>query len=148
MFEEARQHWQRAAAEFLKTVENIPYELRQQPGACGTWSVQQVVAHLAGWQREALRRYGDCLAGDTTSRTYDLDAFNASSVAALKLLNWYETLDTFRFTVEDLNQQAQQLTAEQISQTPVYEEWLTGIGNDLVQHTTAIQAWLATQEKK
>ena len=146
MYQDALRQWQHAAAEFLKTVENIPYERRQVVGVCGAWSIQQIVAHLAGWQREALRRYQECLAGDTTSRTYDLDAFNASSVAALKLLNWYETLDTFRFTFEDLNKKAQQLTETQLSQTPVYEEWLTGIGNDLVEHTTQIVKWLAAQE--
>lgn len=146
MFKEALDRWLTAADNFLKTVETLPYDLRKTSGVCGEWSCQQIVAHLAGWQREALKRYGDFKAGDTISITYDIDRFNAGSVEALKLLNWYEVLDTFRFTRDDLARAAQELSPDQILKNPMYEEWLVGIETDLIAHTQEIQQWLIAQK--
>lgn len=147
-FQQALANWQAAATAFIKVIEAVPEELRKKSGVCGVWNCQQVIAHLAGWQREALKRYQDFLEGDTVSITYDLDAYNASSVAALKLLNWYETLDTFKFTFDDLNRLATTLTSQQVEQNPLYTEWLIGVGDDLVTHTAEIEQWLAAQRIK
>ena len=142
MFKVRLQAWRQAAADFTKLAESVPYELRQKEGVCGEWSCQQIVAHLAGWQREALKRYEDFHRGDRSSQTYNVDAFNASSVAALKLLSWSEVLDTFRFTSEDLARRAEALSDEETEANPGYEEWLVGLRDDLLRHTSEIQQWL------
>jgi uncharacterized protein (TIGR03083 family) len=145
VFQEVFKTWQQAADHFLNLLAAIPFEKCTQSGVCGGWSCQQIVAHLAGWQREALKRYRDFLAGDTRSQNYDIDAFNASSVSAMKLLGWSEVVDTFRFTRDDLAQAALALTPEQISHNPLYAEWLIGLGRDLIEHTQQIKNWLEAQ---
>lgn len=146
MFSDALHRWSQAADHFLQVVEGVPYVLRAKSGACGDWSVQQVVAHLAGWQREALRRYEIFQTGDYESIKYDIDDFNAKSVAALKLLSWHEVLDTFRFTREDLQTVAESLAPQAVENNPLYEQWLVGIGEDLEEHTAQLEQWLQAQK--
>ena len=142
MFEETLKSWQQAASDFIKVAESVPYDLRQISGVCGEWSCQQIVAHLAGWQREALKRYGDFQRGQAPTIQYDADTFNTSSIEALKLFSWYEVLDTFRFTTEDLAKTAKALTPDQIAANTGYEEWLAGLSKDLNEHMTEIREWL------
>lgn len=146
MFADKLREWQQAADHFLSVVEGIPPAYRSQAGACGHWNVQQVVAHLAGWQREALKHYQHLLAGDLSGRRYDLDAFNAGSVNALKLLGWHDVLDTFRFTRDDLLAAAQGLTEAQLAETPFYGRWLDALSKDLSTHSQEIEAWLLAQQ--
>ncbi len=74
--------WRRAASAFLALVEGIPAELRERAGACGDWSVRDVVAHCAGWEWEGARRLR-LIAADPTrpDAVYDVDRFNGASVA-------------------------------------------------------------------
>src|SRR5215218_9326891 len=48
--------WAHSVLEFVALLDVIPAELRERPGACGTWSVRELVAHCAGWEWEAARR--------------------------------------------------------------------------------------------
>ncbi len=68
--------------------------LRQQ----GFGSLQDLLAHLAGWWEEADGIIRDRIAGHTRPpRNYDIDGFNASSMARFKetpeanVLAWYES---------------------------------------------------------
>jgi Mycothiol maleylpyruvate isomerase N-terminal domain len=123
---------------FEDTLKTVPEDRRKIAGTCGVWTVQQVIAHLAGWQREALKRYRDFEKGDPSTMTYDIDAFNAASIAALSLLNWRETLDTYRYTCEDLK-----AAAEHISQIdPRHEEWMRELARENRDHAEEIKLWL------
>ena len=72
----------------------IPAELRERPGACGDWSVREVVAHCAGWEWEGARRLR-LIAADPTlpDAVYDIDRFNAASVAVRARQDWTRMLD-------------------------------------------------------
>jgi hypothetical protein len=145
MLEQTLQAWRLATARLLAAVEQIPEDRHKTPGVCGYWNAQQVIAHLAGWQREALKRYRDFQQGDRTNAIYDMDAFNASSVEALKLLNWQETLDTYRYTCEDLDEMASRLSEDDLSD-PRYEEWLTALTRENNEHAAQIETWLAGKD--
>jgi hypothetical protein len=138
------QEWRSATKYFRAVVERIPEDRRKTPGVCGVWNAQQVIAHLAGWQREALKRYRDFQRGDSTNTTYDVDAFNTASIEALKLLNWRETLETYRYTCEDLDEMASRLTTQDLTD-PRYEEWLIALARENHEHAIQIETWLATE---
>jgi hypothetical protein len=134
----------RAAYDGLFTlVSNYPAALVEKPGACGWWSPRQVLAHLAGWVKEANRRFDAFEAGDSASIAYRdrLDDFNAQSVAARATFTWGETLDELRAGVERLASRATRLTTWQIHD-PRYTEWLVSLQEDCVEHTEQLRAFL------
>lgn len=134
--------WQRTTDQFIQLMEVVPEGQRKISGVCGIWNIQQIVAHLAGWQREALTRFTAFQARDTSDKQYDIDQFNADSVAALRLLNWQETLETYRYTCDDLRQAAQALSDEVIRAEPRYEIWLAALARDTHDHADQIRLWL------
>ena len=146
MFSDVFENWQQAYHEFRDAVSQVPAEFQKTPGICAERSVREVIGLLAGWQREALRRYQDFQNGDTSNKIYDADRFNADSISALSLLNWREVVETFQFTCEDLENTIQQLPLEQVESDPRYTEWLVGITADLETHTTQIKSWLLARK--
>lgn len=148
MFEETLQHFQDAFRQCWELAQQVPDDKRKTGGVCGEWSTQQIIAHFAGWNREALKRYGDYQRGDTTNDRYDFDAFNAGSVAALSLLNWRETLETWQQTFDDLCAAAKSLTPEQIQSDKRYRLWLESLTEDMHEHRAQIETWLAQVEKE
>ena len=145
MFDQVLHDWRKAADKFQNIVDGVPHDLRTKPGVCGEWNCQQVIAHLAGWQREAFRRFEIFRTGDYTSITYDEDAFNADSVEALKLLGWSDVVDTFRFTCDDLEKISKLLSSDEIEANSMYAEWLTSLTRELQNHGKEIEEWLVMQ---
>ena len=67
-------------SDFTNVIDSVPDELIDVPGAVGSWSVKDVIGHVATWDREALdalRQFVD----DRDSRALvswpDVDEFNA-----------------------------------------------------------------------
>jgi hypothetical protein len=127
--------------DFLRSVEMLPAALREQPGACGTWSPRQVVAHLAGWYAEAARRYTEMLARPQESKTYDVDAYNAQSVAARASLSWCETLQDLRRQHDALAESVARLPELALATTSGFAEWLDGTGEDCALHAAQLRKW-------
>jgi hypothetical protein len=142
--DESLARWQAASQAFRELVLSVPAPQATLAGVSGIWSVKQIVAHIAGWQREAYRRFQDYQRGLPVTEAYDDNAFNASSVNALRLLNWRETLETYEQTQTDLANLALSLHEEEADRAP-YSEWLWDLANDLDEHGQEIRAWLAAQ---
>ncbi len=134
--------WQAAYETFLAAVHALPADKRETPGICGVWNARQVVAHLAGWHYEAVRRYAEIAVGDPLNRQYDEDSFNALQVEARAHLTWEQTLDDLREVTDILRAQARELTEQQAVAEPRYAEWLRGLTGDLRHHTEQVRAWL------
>jgi hypothetical protein len=74
-------------AQFLKVASQLESSVRDRSGVCGKWSLQDVVAHLAGWDN-ALREFVLDPEGFDPSPLYDVDLFNAASVADRRGQSW------------------------------------------------------------
>lgn len=135
-------NWQASNEAFLALIGTLPRTLREKEGACGVWTPKQVIAHLAGWQREALKRYEMFAKGETTSIRYDVDKFNADSVAALKLLSWYETIETFEHTCDDLQ------AFVETNPNRKQRGWLKALDRDLREHTEELRQWMTDQTEE
>lgn len=138
------QDWQDQNQAMLQILNGLPAEKTNISGVCGEWGIKQIVAHLAGWYREAFKRFEAFAEGDTTDKRYDIDKFNDDSVAALRLLNWRETLDTFQTTYDDLTQAAQALPPD-VNRLDDHLWWLRELARDVGDHRVEIETWLAEE---
>jgi DNA polymerase-3 subunit epsilon len=133
--------WVRAASVFLNVLEAFPADLRERPGACGVWSARQVAAHCAGWEWEAARRLR-LIAADPgiADAVYDVDGFNAASVAVRARQGWSATLD-------DLTKGSAALgtAAATIPRNARAREWLRRRAADFDTHATGLRCWLASE---
>jgi hypothetical protein len=130
--------WAHSVLEFVALLEAIPAELRERPGACGSWSVREVVAHCAGWEWEAARRLR-LIAADPTlpDAVYKVDGFNAASVAARARQDWSRTLDELAKASNTLARAARAMPDDTRTQ-----EWLAGRAADFEEHTDGLRRWI------
>lgn len=71
--------------ELAATWSRLPDAALTQPGACGpTWSVKDVMNHIAAWQEAALRLIPDLLKGRRATLGHGTDTFNTLSWTADK----------------------------------------------------------------
>ena len=130
--------WGRAVLEFVALLDAIPAELRERPGACGTWSVREVVAHCAGWEWEAARRLRLIAANPALpDAVYTVDGFNAASVAARARQDWSTTLDELAKASNTLARAARALPDDARTQ-----EWLVGRATDFEAHADSLRRWI------
>jgi hypothetical protein len=135
---DAYTRWARAVLEFVALLDAIPAELRECPGACGAWSVRELVAHCAGWEWEAARRLR-LIAADPTlpDAVYKVDGFNAASVAARARQDWSRTLDELAKASNTLARAARSLPDDARTQ-----EWLSGRAADFEEHADGLRHWI------
>ena len=140
------QDWLAAYEAFFALLAIFPAEERETPGLCGTWTARQVVAHLAGWHYEAIRRFAEIAAGDPHDRTYDVDNYNAIQVEARQHLSWDLTVEDLRDAVDILHLQARDLPASIASHDTRYAEWIQYLLADATHHQAQLEAWMARAE--
>jgi DNA polymerase-3 subunit epsilon len=136
---DAYARWMRAARAFSTLLDDLPAELRERPGACGEWSVREVVAHCAAWEWEGARRLR-LIAADPTlpDAVYNIDGFNAASVAVRAQQDWTKTLDEL-IKASNTFARAASLRLEDTRT----QEWLLGRAGDFEEHAKGLQHWLA-----
>ena len=136
---DAYARWMRAARTFMAQLDALPAELRDRPGACGEWSVREVVAHCAAWEWEGARRLR-LIAADPTlpDAVYNIDGFNAASVAVRARQDWTRMLDELIKASNTLARAASLMLEDARTQ-----EWLLGRAADFEEHAAGLQHWLA-----
>jgi DNA polymerase III epsilon subunit-like protein len=136
---DAYTRWARSVIDFVALLDTIPAEMRECPGACGTWSVREIVAHCAGWEWEAARRLR-LIAADPTlpDAVYKVDGFNGASVAARARQDWSRTLDELAKASNTLARAARAIPDDARTQ-----EWLFGRAADFEEHADGLRRWIA-----
>jgi DNA polymerase-3 subunit epsilon len=130
--------WAHASREFRTLLEQIPVELREKPGAAGTWSPRQIVAHACGWEQEGARRLRLVAENpDLPDKTYDVDPFNAANVEIRQRQSWNATLDEFAKATHSLG-----LAAARLPHDARAREWLLNRTLDLEGHCDEMRQWL------
>jgi uncharacterized protein (TIGR03083 family) len=64
-----------------ETLDGIPEERQAEPGACGEWSVKDVLGHLALWDENAVEQIPRVLAGHGRAES-DVQQINDADYAA------------------------------------------------------------------
>jgi hypothetical protein len=137
---EHRARLQRAHEAFLAVARALGPAVGTRRGRYGAWSARDVVAHRAGWDAEAVARLTLVRAEPgTPNRAYDVDAFNAASVAACEGQGWDATLAELRDTYATLDTPLLSLTPEEAARDGRYAEWALGCASDYEEHTAELR---------
>jgi uncharacterized damage-inducible protein DinB len=73
---------EKAWGELTATWRSLPDEALLQPGACGEWSIKDVMNHIAAWQEATLQALPELLQGHKLPRgKYNIAKFNARQSA-------------------------------------------------------------------
>ncbi len=124
LFLQCLDEWQSFPGKFrsLSPDDQAAY-LRQQ----GYGSLQDVLVHLAAWWEEADGIIRDRIAGHTRpARSYDIDGFNAASIARFKETPEANVLDWYESQRQRLQATVAGLTDEWI-QVPTVGDWLDAV---------------------
>ena len=141
-FQQALERFHTAYGEFLAVCHLIPEELREESGVCGVWSPREVVAHLAGWQHEGARRFRELLRDPQSRKQYNVDAFNAQSVAERAGWSWEHTLADLSASYLKMQNAIADLMIANPSDWSEFAVWLEALGSDLVEHGRQLMAWV------
>ena len=132
----------RAYNHFNHKLMQLQQSQREQAGVCGHWSPKEVVAHLAGWDREAARRFHQFMKGPTEDIKYDLDTFNSESVAERQYMNWEQTLKELDEAHHTLRHAIELVEPKHIKMESRFFGWLEGRIRDYKEHIIQIEAWV------
>ena len=105
-------------ATVLQSIGRVPDEKWERPGACGVWSIKNIVAHLASYEL-ALGELLVCFI-ERTPRTFapPVDAdFNDREVARRQALTPAATLAEYTMAYERVISRLPQLTPETLRET-------------------------------
>lgn len=117
------------AAELLKkgnlmvvqVVDGFPEVGWDIPGACGDWSVKDIIAHLNSYEHVALDVLKTFLGDEPTPLMqkflYQLDEFNSAEVETRKYLTAQQVMDEYQDTQVQTTSLLMQIPADQIRQT-------------------------------
>jgi len=74
-----------------------------QPGACGEWTVKDVLAHISAWERRMIYWIGSHLHGETPDipPPSDVERMNAETYTHVKDKPLAEVLEEFRQSYRD-----------------------------------------------
>lgn len=140
----ALEKFQQAYDDFFTVVDAYPLELYDATGACGDWSARDIIAHMAGWVVEALRRFRRYGRG-TSDFIYNTDAFNEVSL-------WLRRDDDYETVLEELHTRVDELLAfldqlpEQRHSDDRYAEWLQTLSNDAQRHAADLRQFQQAQQ--
>ncbi|MDH3675537.1 MAG: ClbS/DfsB family four-helix bundle protein [Anaerolineae bacterium] len=127
-----------AYTNFVQVANQLDPNKRYQVGVCGDWSPKDVVSHLVGWD-QSLREL--IVVPDGFDPPYEVDKFNAQSVAARKHLDWEEVMEEMETNFQDLRL----VLASVEPEMKIYQHiinWLPGRREDYEVHTNQLKAWL------
>ena len=101
--------------------------------------MREIVAHCAGWEWEGARRLR-LIAADPTlaDAVYNIDGFNAASVAVRASQDWTRTVDELTKASNTLAKAASLRLEDTRTQ-----EWLIGRACDFEEHAEGLRRWVA-----
>ena len=105
-----------------------------------------MVAHSTGWELEAVARLRAIRADPALPGvTYDVDAFNAASVAARRRMDWDAALDELRRAHTELEALLATVSQEEATGDERFAEsarhWVAGRAEDFEHHAAQLRAW-------
>jgi hypothetical protein len=142
-YEAAHRRFRQAYEDLFDLMANYPEDFRTKPGACGSWSPKQVLAHFCGWITEAHRRYSAFAAGDEDDITYeDHDAMNSQAVVKREFKDWNTVMSELRGLVQDLSSRAEAVPPSITADDHRYSQWLNSLGDDCEYHTAQLRDFM------
>lgn len=130
------------SANFLEAATKLDTNLREQVKVCGRWSPKDIVSHIVGWEREVARRFRMFLAGQTEDVEYDIDSFNAQSVASRRQLSWEQVIDELKAAQKELKGVNEAIRYENLTTESRFQEWVETLCRHYEHHMAQIQKFV------
>jgi hypothetical protein len=133
---------------------------KSKPGVEAAWSIKDIMAHIAAWERLAYDRIHAAISGDPLTFPIikgdaDVDKFNAEVYESNKDLPLAKVASEFRISHLDFLSQIENLDEELLSK-PLPFDWAGKLTTQVVisanthwhylEHSAAIEKWLEKQE--
>lgn len=104
----------------IRALDGLPEEEWDMPGACGDWSVKDIVAHLASYEHVIVDILNTFLGGELTSTVKhwmsSRATFNAEEVEARKFATAQQVMDDYQNTQVEAASLIMQIPPEKIQQ--------------------------------
>ncbi len=105
----------------LQAIDGLSDSDSEKPGACGVWSIKDIIAHLASYEHMMLDVLSSIVGSGSTpylSKFTDPNTnFNDSEVAARKGISFKEVIGEFQDTHTQVMSLAERIPAETFRQT-------------------------------
>lgn len=133
---------------FMQIATQLAPDICSKKGVCGEWSPKDVIAHLVGWDIEAVYFLGLFAngQGDTYDYSFDVDDFNASSVKTRENLSWDEVINDLTHAHAELQQIIKVLHTKNLKSNSGFGQSLTGRKEDYMLHSEQLAVWLSTAD--
>ncbi len=128
---------------FLAACNQLDQRLYEQPIIGDQWSVKDIVAHLTGWDHEATERFWRFLAGPTEDITYNVDEFNARSVAARQHFSYNQAIKEWSSVHKGLEEAIAAVQPEDLEHEGRFVEWLQAISRHYEEHTAQLKSMVS-----
>jgi hypothetical protein len=142
-------------AKLIDVLDQLTDEQMELPGACGDWSVKDILSHLVDWEQRGLRWYRAGLRGEvpkTPDENYNwrqLPALNLAIYQRYKDLSLGEVRQKFKASFEEMIAALDGMTQEELFTPKAYEWTGNGLLRDYVNANTAAHyRWASTLIRK
>jgi hypothetical protein len=105
----------------------------------GSWDAREILAHVAAWEAEAMRRIPLLLSG-APEITYDVDAFNARAVTGVEQQSLREARDQLERVHKDFVRLLEGLDASAFVPGGAAHEWTAAQARHSDEHATELGA--------
>lgn len=122
---------------YLATLDALPEDERQAfAQEHGYPSAKELIAHIAGWWREAVRRVGEMMAGQQPTADYETDhEFNARMIKAVSAQTYEQVKEDFENARIEIAGLVAELPESALDNPHIYDELETEIVGHYYQHT-------------
>lgn len=129
---------------FVRVCEHLSPDLYEKSGACGEWSPRQVVAHIIGWDVEAVHYLARFASdnGESYNPNFDVDEFNARSVGKRVDSSWEACLAELSRAHAAIQQIVRLIDAQGRDPSSGFARGLAGRIADYKLHTDQLAVWL------
>ena len=124
----------RGYGKFIKRCSRLKPPQTDEVAVCGMWSAREVVAHLAGWLHEAARALNAWLKDGSPMPDYDIDAFNAASVADRADWDWDHVLADLRAGQLAVQHALERLMIQNPPDYSMFTTWLGILADEFEHH--------------
>ena len=127
------------SSECMDLVRTIESNLAEKEGIFSEWSLKDLIAHIIGWEREAIIRYNAYLEGPSENVRYNINSFNKKSVASRKHLSWIDMLDELKSAQDEFERINCRLNAANINSDKRFESWIKILIKHYMHHNSQIK---------
>jgi uncharacterized protein (TIGR03083 family) len=138
-------------AKLTEALEKLTDEQMELPGACGEWSVKDILSHLVDWEQRGLGWYRAGLRGEVPKTPDDnynwrqLPSLNQAIYERCKDLSLAEVRQKFKASFEEMMAVIDGMTEEELFTPRAYKWTGNGLLRDFIDANTAAHYRWATK---